>query len=99
MQQLEEAKGTSTTKITPRIEKLVFLKTQFRTVTTQLQKEELVTGNQLYYSLNFTVNLKLLQNHSEIKKLQNNNFKKCNGHLKTMETQPGLLNASNFQLL
>ena len=99
MQQLEEAKGTSTTtKITPRIEKLVFLKTQFRTVTTQLQKEELVTGNQLYYSLNFTGNLKLLQNHSEIKKLQNN-FKKCNGHLKTMETQPGLLNASNFQLL
>ena len=67
MQQLEEAKGTSTTKITPRIEKLVFLKTQFRTVTTQLQKEELVTGNQLYYSLNFTGNLKLLQNHSEIK--------------------------------
>ena len=99
MQQLEEAKGTSTTtKITPRIEKLVFLKTQFHTVTTQLQKEELVTGNQLYYSLNFTGNLKLLQNHSEIKKLQNN-FKKCNGHLKAMETQPGLLNASNFQLL
>ena len=99
MQQLEEAKGTSTTtKITPRIEKLVFLKTQFHTVTTHLQKEELVTGNQLYYSLNFTGNLKLLQNHSEIKKIQNN-LKKCNGHLKTMETQPGLLNASNFQLL